>query len=104
MFPDGACSRPCAIFYDRFPFSQSILDGLVKSDSFKHLRPRFYRELFDFSALLGVYAVSINIAVKMARRGFKVGLMDVDLHGRSTLKMLGLEESEYNKEHPRESK
>jgi Mrp family chromosome partitioning ATPase len=27
----------------------------------------------------------------MAQRGFKVGLLDVDLHGPSTLKMLGLE-------------
>lgn len=32
-----------------------MLDGLVERDSFNHLRPRFYRELFDFSARLGVY-------------------------------------------------
>ncbi len=43
---------------------------------------------------VGKSTVSINLAVEVARRGFKVGLMDVDLHGPSTLKMLGLEGSQ----------
>jgi len=40
---------------------------------------------------VGKSTVAVNLASAMAERGYTVGLMDVDLHGPSTLKMLGLE-------------
>jgi Mrp family chromosome partitioning ATPase len=40
---------------------------------------------------VGKSSVAINLAAALAGRGFTVGLLDVDLHGPSTVKMLGLE-------------
>lgn len=40
---------------------------------------------------VGKSTVAVNLAAAMADKGYSVGLMDVDLHGPSTVKMLGLE-------------
>jgi len=42
---------------------------------------------------VGKSTVSTNLAVGLAKRGFKVGLMDVDLHGPDICRMLNLEDS-----------
>jgi Mrp family chromosome partitioning ATPase len=39
---------------------------------------------------VGKTSVSVNIAMALAKRGFKVGLMDVDVHGPDIPRMLGL--------------
>ncbi len=39
---------------------------------------------------VGKTSVSVNLAIALAARGFKVGLMDVDLHGPDIPRMLGL--------------
>jgi len=39
---------------------------------------------------VGKTSVSVNLAIALADRGFKVGLMDVDLHGPDIPRMLGL--------------
>jgi ATP-binding protein involved in chromosome partitioning len=39
---------------------------------------------------VGKSSVAVNLALTLARQGFKVGLMDVDLHGPNVLRMLGL--------------
>jgi Mrp family chromosome partitioning ATPase len=41
---------------------------------------------------VGKSTIAVNLAVSLAGRGHSVGLMDVDLHGPNTLKMLGLED------------
>ncbi len=39
---------------------------------------------------VGKSSVSVNIAAALAARGYKVGLMDVDIHGPSVPRLLGL--------------
>jgi ATP-binding protein involved in chromosome partitioning len=41
---------------------------------------------------VGKSSVAVSLALALARRGFQVGLMDVDLHGPNVLRMLGLKE------------
>ena len=40
---------------------------------------------------VGKTSVSVNLAIALANKGFKVGLMDVDVHGPDVPRMLGLE-------------
>jgi len=39
---------------------------------------------------VGKSSVSVNLAIALAEKGFKVGLMDVDIHGPDVPRMLGL--------------
>jgi Mrp family chromosome partitioning ATPase len=39
---------------------------------------------------VGKSSVSVNLAITLAEKGFKVGLMDVDIHGPDIPRMLGL--------------
>ncbi len=53
---------------------------------------------------VGKTSVSVNIAIALANKGYKVGLMDVDIHGPDVPRMLGLKgvlsTSENNKIQP----
>ncbi|MDI6688508.1 MAG: Mrp/NBP35 family ATP-binding protein [Desulfobacterales bacterium] len=40
---------------------------------------------------VGKTSVSVNLAIALAEKGYKVGIMDVDLHGPDIPRMLGLE-------------
>jgi ATP-binding protein involved in chromosome partitioning len=40
---------------------------------------------------VGKTSVSVNLGIALGKRGFKVGIMDVDLHGPDVPRMLGLE-------------
>jgi len=40
---------------------------------------------------VGKTSTSVNISIALANKGFKVGIMDVDLHGPDVPRMLGLE-------------
>ena len=42
---------------------------------------------------VGKSTVSTNLALGLAKRGYKVGLMDVDIHGPDVPRMLGLKET-----------
>jgi Mrp family chromosome partitioning ATPase len=39
---------------------------------------------------VGKTSTSVNLSIALAKKGYKVGLMDVDLHGPDVPKMLGL--------------
>jgi ATP-binding protein involved in chromosome partitioning len=40
---------------------------------------------------VGKTSVSVNLAMALAKKGFKVGIMDVDIHGPDVPRMLGLD-------------
>lgn len=40
---------------------------------------------------VGKTSVSVNIAMALAKKGFKVGIMDVDIHGPDVPRMLGIQ-------------
>ncbi len=53
---------------------------------------RIKYKLFIMSGKGGVgkSSISVNVAAALARKGYKVGLMDVDIHGPSVPRLLGL--------------
>ena len=40
---------------------------------------------------VGKTSTAVNLSIALARKGFQVGIMDVDLHGPDVPRMLGLE-------------
>ncbi|MDY6935016.1 MAG: Mrp/NBP35 family ATP-binding protein [Spirochaetota bacterium] len=41
---------------------------------------------------VGKSTVAVNLAISLSQKGFRVGLLDIDIHGPSIPKLLGLEE------------
>ena len=39
---------------------------------------------------VGKTSISVNLAIALSKKGFKVGIMDVDMHGPDVPRMLGL--------------
>ncbi|SKA80117.1 Chromosome partitioning ATPase, Mrp family, contains Fe-S cluster [Paucidesulfovibrio gracilis DSM 16080] len=66
---------------------QQLQDGLISSTLAK-----IKYKLFIMSGKGGVgkSSVSVNLAAALASKGFKVGLLDVDIHGPSVPTLLGL--------------
>ena len=68
---------------------------------------RIKYKLFIMSGKGGVgkSSISVNVAAALARKGYRVGLMDVDIHGPSVPRLLGLtgqlELDESRKVHPK---
>jgi len=44
---------------------------------------------------VGKSTVAVNLAATLAARGFKVGIMDIDVHGPNVPKMLGIEDQSF---------
>jgi ATP-binding protein involved in chromosome partitioning len=84
--PVGSCSGGSSS-----PDSGSAKIALQDQRIIKALE-RIRYKLFVMSGKGGVgkSSVSVNIAAALAARGFKVGLMDVDIHGPSVPRLLGL--------------
>ncbi len=63
-----------------------------QKDMIKQTLEKIKNKLFVLSGKGGVgkSSVSSNLAVSLAKKGFKTGLMDVDLHGPSIAQMFGI--------------
>ena len=66
---------------------QSEQDLAVKS-SLDQIKHKFV--IMSGKGGVGKTSTSVNLAIALSRLGFKVGLMDVDLHGPDVPRMLGL--------------
>ncbi len=68
--------------------SQEDQDAAVKG-SLERIKNKFI--VMSGKGGVGKTSVSVNLAIALARKGFKVGLMDVDIHGPDVPRMLGLD-------------
>ncbi len=82
---DGSGCASCASRRDGNPFADQ--DAVI-GQTLKAIR----HTLFVMSGKGGVgkSSVTVNIAAALAKKGFKVGILDVDLHGPSVPNLLGL--------------
>ena len=67
---------------------QSDQDKAVNA-SLKKIKHKFL--VMSGKGGVGKTSVSVNLAITLANKGFKIGLMDVDIHGPDIPRMLGLE-------------
>jgi Mrp family chromosome partitioning ATPase len=68
--------------------SQSDQDASINA-SLEQIKHKFL--VMSGKGGVGKTSVSVNLAIALAQKGFKVGLMDVDIHGPDVPRMLGLE-------------
>ena len=67
--------------------SQASQEAAVK-ESLKIIRNKFI--VMSGKGGVGKTSTSVNLSIALAEKGYKVGLMDVDLHGPDIPRMLGL--------------
>ena len=67
---------------------QAEQDAKVK-DSLGKIKNKFI--VMSGKGGVGKTSTSVNLSIALANKGFKVGIMDVDLHGPDVPRMLGLE-------------
>jgi Mrp family chromosome partitioning ATPase len=80
----GACSQQAQDKQKQ----REIQEQAVK-DTLGRIRHKFL--VMSGKGGVGKTSVSVNLAIALANRGFRVGIMDVDLHGPDVPRMLGLE-------------
>jgi len=68
--------------------AQADQDAAV-NDSLKKIKNKFI--VLSGKGGVGKTSTSVNLAVALSKKGFKVGIMDVDLHGPDVPRMLGLQ-------------
>ena len=70
--------------------AQAQKDAAVK-DTLAKIKQKFL--VMSGKGGVGKTSVSVNIAMALANRGYKVGILDVDIHGPDVPRMLGLRKS-----------
>jgi ATP-binding protein involved in chromosome partitioning len=69
---------------------QIIKDRIKKKES----KWKYKIAILSGKGGVGKSTVAVNLAVALAKRGYRVGLMDADIHGPDVAKMLGIEKAD----------
>jgi len=67
--------------------AQEVQDAAVKA-SLQKIKHKFM--VMSGKGGVGKTSTSVNLAIALSKKGFKVGIMDVDMHGPDVPRMLGL--------------
>lgn len=67
--------------------AQELQDAAVK-ESLQKIKHKFM--VMSGKGGVGKTSTSVNLAIALSKKGFKVGIMDVDMHGPDVPRMLGL--------------
>lgn len=89
---ESSCGAGCAGKKDTCgaPDAAAARQKLAISDALARIRHKLL--VMSGKGGVGKSTVSVNLAIGLARRGYRVGLMDVDLHGPDICRMLNLTE------------
>jgi len=90
--PVGSCSGGSCSSSSGSELGSASAKTALQDQRITKALERIRYKLFVMSGKGGVgkSSISVNIAAALAARGFKVGLMDVDIHGPSVPRLLGL--------------
>lgn len=71
--------------------SQEFIESLELKENMSRIKNKYI--VLSGKGGVGKSSIAVNIAVGLALEGYNVGLMDIDIHGPSIPKMLGLEKA-----------
>jgi len=83
-----------AELFDSMDAAQKKIDPQAERDaSIKNSLGKIKNKFIVMSGKGGVgkTSTSVNLSIALAKQGFKVGIMDVDLHGPDVPRMLGMD-------------
>jgi len=86
-WPDGA---GCASFASHSRRNNPSAEQYIQqiAHTFEHIKHTLF--IMSGKGGVGKSSVTVNVAVGLALKGFKVGILDVDIHGPSIANLLGL--------------
>lgn len=79
-------------------YKNKELDDFLERDALNNRLSKIKHKILIFSGKGGVgkSTVAVNLAAGLAKEGFKVGLLDIDIHGPSIPKLLNIENHKFS--------
>ena len=69
--------------------AKDVMDAIRLKDNMNNIKHKIV--VMSGKGGVGKSTVAVNLAVSLAEKGFKTGLLDIDIHGPSVPKLLGVE-------------